>query len=57
MKIHLAEGLALPFDVATQTLLVVGKRGTGKSNTCVRLEEELFRAKVPFVPLDPTDTW
>jgi uncharacterized protein len=57
VKLNLAEGLDFPVDLATQTLLVVGKRGTGKSNTCVRLAEELYRAKVPFVALDPTDTW
>lgn len=57
MKLHLAEGLSLPVDLATQTLLVVGKRGSGKSNTCVRLAEQLFKAKVPFVAVDPTDTW
>lgn len=57
MKLHLAETLALPVDLATQTLLVVGKRGTGKSNTCVRLAEQLYRASIPFVALDPSDSW
>jgi uncharacterized protein len=55
--LHIAEGLSLPVDLATQTLLVVGKRGSGKSNTCVRLAEQFFRAKIPFVAIDPTDTW
>ena len=55
--IRLGEGLTLPADIATQTLLVVGKRGSGKSTTCVRLAEQFFRAKVPFVVIDPTDTW
>ncbi|MFB3816117.1 MAG: hypothetical protein ACE147_00520 [Candidatus Methylomirabilales bacterium] len=55
--LRIADGLSLPLDFATQTLLVVGKRGSGKSNTCVRLAEQLFKAKVPFVAVDPTDTW
>lgn len=57
MGLHIAEGLNLPLDFATQTLLVVGKRGSGKSNTCVRIAEQLFKAKIPFVVVDPTDTW
>lgn len=56
-RIHLADGLTLPADIATQTLLVVGKRGSGKSNTCVRLAEQLFAAKIPFVAIDPVDNW
>lgn len=55
--LKLAEGIELPIDIATQTLLVVGKRGSGKSNTCVRLAEQLFEAKVPFVAIDPVDNW
>lgn len=31
--IRLAPDLTLPLDAVTQTLLVVGKRGSGKSNT------------------------
>ena len=57
MKLHLAEGLNLPVDFATQTLLVVGKRGSGKSNTAVRLAEQLFAAQIPFVAVDPVDNW
>jgi hypothetical protein len=55
--IRLGEGLTLPPDIATQTLLIVGKRGSGKSTTCVRLAEQFFKAKVPFVVVDPSDTW
>lgn len=57
MKLHLAENLALPASAVTETFLVVGKRGSGKSNTCVRLAEQFFAAKLPFVAIDPTDTW
>lgn len=47
----------LPLDVVTQTLLIVGKRGSGKSNTAARLVEQFHRAHLPFVVLDPVDTW
>ncbi len=57
MKLHLAEGLSLPADAVTQTFLVVGKRGSGKTNTCVRLAEQFHHAKLPFVVVDPVDSW
>lgn len=53
----LAKDLHLPLDAVTQTFLVVGKRGSGKSNTAARFVEQLHRARLPFVVLDPVDTW
>lgn len=53
----LAKDLQLPLDAVTQTFLVVGKRGSGKSNTAARFVEQLHRARLPFVVLDPVDTW
>lgn len=53
----LAPDLTLPIDAVTQTFLIVGKRGSGKSNTAARFVEQLHRAGLPFVVLDPTDTW
>lgn len=55
--IHIASTLHLPPDIATTTMLIVGKRGSGKSNTAVRLAEGLARAKIPFAVLDPVDVW
>lgn len=57
MKLKLADDLSLPLDAITQTFLIVGKRGSGKSNTAARLVEQFYRAKLPFVVLDPVDTW
>lgn len=57
MLLHLADDLKMPVDLATQTTLVVGKRGSGKSNSCRRMAEQMFRAGVQFVAIDPTDTW
>lgn len=56
-KLQLAEDLTLPVDAATQTFLVVGKRGSGKSNTAARNVEQLLSAKIPVVVLDPVDSW
>jgi hypothetical protein len=55
--LRLAEDLSLPIEAAGQTFLVVGKRGSGKSTTCVRLAEQLYTAGVPFVVIDPVDNW
>lgn len=57
MSLKLALDLALPAEAATQTFLVVGKRGSGKSNTAVRLAEQLYHAGVPWVAIDPVDNW
>lgn len=55
--LHLAKDLSFPLDAVTQTFLIVGKRGSGKSNTAARFVEQLHRARLPFVVLDPVDTW
>lgn len=55
--IQLAENLKVPLDIATQTLLLVGKRGAGKSSTATRLAEQLSASKVHFAVLDPVDVW
>lgn len=55
--LKIANDITLPLDAVTQTFLVVGKRGSGKSNTAARLVEQMHAARLPFVVLDPTDTW
>ncbi len=57
MKLKIADDLSFPLDAVTQTFLVVGKRGSGKSNTAARFVEQLHHAGLPFVVLDPVDTW
>lgn len=57
MALRLAEDLTLPVEAATQTLLIVGKRGSGKSSTAKRLAEQMIRARVPVVVVDPVDKW
>lgn len=56
-RIRLAEDLALPLDAATNTFLLFGKRGSGKTNTAVRFAEQLHHADVPFIAVDPVDVW
>lgn len=56
MTLKLASKLELPNDAVTQTFLVLGKRGSGKTNTAVVLAEEMIKL-APIVVLDPIDAW
>jgi hypothetical protein len=55
--LHLAKGLTLPLDAVTQTFAIFGKRGSGKTNGATVLVEELLKAHLPVVILDPVDAW
>lgn len=56
MTLKLAPKLQLPNDAVTQTFLILGKRGSGKTNTAVVLAEEMIKL-APIVVLDPIDAW
>lgn len=56
-ELKLARGLALPADVAGQTVAIVGIRGSGKTNTAGVIAEELLDLGHPAVIIDPTDCW
>jgi uncharacterized protein len=56
-KLKLGDGLALPLDIAGQTVALVGIRGSGKTNTAGVIAEELLDRHQPIVVLDPTDAW
>lgn len=45
-KLHISDELALPLEVGTQALLVLGLRGSGKTNTAGVIAEELLDAGV-----------
>lgn len=51
--LHIAPGLVLPLDAATQTFGIVAKRGVGKTYTALVMAEEMFGAGLPFVFVDP----
>jgi hypothetical protein len=55
--LRIADGLSLPTEAATETFLIVGKRGSGKSSTATRFAEQFIRSRVPIVVLDPVDVW
>src|SRR4051812_45296519 len=56
-KLSLAPHLQVPIDIITETLAVLGIRGSGKTNTAVVLAEELLEQQQQIVVIDPTDVW
>lgn len=57
MKLKIASDFSFPLDIATQTISALGMRGSGKSNAAVVLAEEMFRAKIHWVAIDPKGDW
>jgi hypothetical protein len=55
--LRIAPGLELPVDVVTQPIAILARRGAGKTYTASVIVEEVVRAKVPVVVLDPTGAW
>lgn len=56
-RLRIGKDLTFPVDAVTQTFVIFGKRGSGKSNTAVVMAEEMHRAGAPFVVLDPVSAW
>jgi hypothetical protein len=56
-ELHIAPDLALPVDAVTETFLVFGKKGSGKTATAGVFAEELVTAGLPVAVLDPMDAW
>lgn len=57
MKLKIAKGFSLPAEYVTETGAVLAVRGAGKSTTAAVLAEEMFKAKLPFVAVDPVGSW
>ena len=49
--------LLLPLDVITATIGIVAQKGAGKTYTSKVFVEELAKAALPFVVLDPLGVW
>lgn len=56
-RLHLSEDLSLPADAITQTFGVLAVRGAGKSNLAAVMAEEMYKAGLPFVVVDPVGSW
>ena len=56
--IRLSKDVSLPLDAVTQTFAILGKRGSGKTNTASVLAEQLIGRGLPVVYVDPIGvTW
>lgn len=55
--LKIADNLSLPKEAVSQTLAILGIRGSGKTNTGVVFAEELLKAEQQVVIIDPVDVW
>ena len=55
--LKISSSLSLPSDAVTRTFGILAVRGAGKSNTGAVMAEEMFRARLPFVVIDPVGSW
>lgn len=53
----ISSDLHIPLEAVTQTFGVLGKRGVGKTYTANVLVEELLKAGMHVVVIDPLDAW
>lgn len=57
IKLKISDDFTLPSDAVTQTFGVLAVRGAGKSNLGAAMAEEMYKAKLPFVVVDPVGSW
>src|SRR6266508_2729744 len=57
MDLRIAENLTLPRDAVTQTFAILAKRGVGKTYTASVFVEEIIKAVLPVVVIDPVGVW
>ncbi len=55
--LRLAKDLTMPASAITETFGILAVRGAGKSNTAAVMAEEMFKARLPFVVIDPVRAW
>jgi hypothetical protein len=55
--LKLSQNLKLPLEAITETMAILGIRGSGKTNTATAYVEELLDAGQQVVIIDPTDAW
>jgi hypothetical protein len=53
MKLHISDDVKFTRDIVTQTLIVYGGKGMGKTNLGTVLCEEFWRARIRFSYIDP----
>jgi uncharacterized protein len=56
-QLRIAADLTLPLDAVTETFLIFGKKGSGKTATAGVFAEEMITAGLPVAVLDPMGAW
>jgi hypothetical protein len=56
-KLRLSPDLAIPEEAVTQTFAILAKRGVGKTYTAAVMAEEMLRAGLQVVIVDPIGVW
>lgn len=55
--LRIGEGLVLPVDLITQTTGIFARKGAGKTYTASVIVEEVIKARLPVVVIDPLGAW
>lgn len=55
--LNISNNLKLPLDSVTQTFAILAMKRVGKTYTASVMAEEMVKAGLPFVVLDPTGAW
>jgi uncharacterized protein len=55
--LHLSKDLRLPVEAVTQTVAILAKRGAGKTYTAAVMVEEMLKAGLQLVVVDPVGVW
>lgn len=56
-NIKIAKEVSLPLDAVTQTIAVIGRKGSGKTYLATLLAEQMLDARAQVVILDPVGNW
>jgi len=57
MPLKVSKQLTVPLEYATDATAILGKRGSGKTNTAVVFVEEMLTAGLPVVIVDTVGVW
>lgn len=57
MVLNVSPALSLPADAITQSFALLAVRRAGKSNAAAVMAEEMFKAGLPWVAIDPKGDW
>lgn len=55
--LRISKELSLPLEFVTQRNALLAMSGAGKSNAAVAIAEEMFRAGLPWIAIDPKGDW